>query len=124
MAFARRYVEGGGFLRGYAGMPLPAERFATWNFEAGPSISGDGLRLFGFYDRGRIWEMRGGSAKDRSDAGIGIAFLGSKSRLFGGNLALLSGLAMTVQFPIWLSHPPAGEQKFQFRWYFTFGKSL
>ncbi len=121
LAFSRRYVEGGGYLRGYAGQPLPAEQFLTANFELGSSGS---LRLFGFYDAGELWPVREGGSQTRSDAGVGLSFLGNKSRLFGGNLSMFSNLSARIYFPLWLSHPPAGEKQKQFRWYFSVGKSL
>jgi len=121
LAFSRRYVEGGGYLRGYAGLPLPAEQFLTANFELG---SRGRLRLFGFYDVGKLWPVRDGDSQTRSDAGVGLSFLGNKSRLFGGNLSLFSNLSARVYFPLWLSHPLPGEEQTQFRWSFAIGKSL
>ncbi len=121
LASSRRYVEGGGYLRGYAGLPLPAERLLTTNVEL--STSG-GLRLFGFYDVGKLWRVRDALAQTRADAGVGMALLGNKSRLFGGNLALFSNLSARIYFPLWLSHPPEGERRTQLRWYFALGKSL
>lgn len=122
-AFSRRYVEGGGFLRGYAGMPLPAERMLTANFELGPAGRGS-LRVFGFYDTGKVWPRRESLSFTRADAGLGISFLGNKSRFFGGNLSPFSNLSARVYFPIWLSAPPRGEKQTQFRWYFALGKSF
>lgn len=121
LASSRRYVEGGGYLRGYAGLPLPAERLLTTNIELGTR---GGLRVFGFYDAGKLWRVRDAMAQTRADAGVGIALLGNKSRLFGGNLALFSNLSARIYFPLWLSHPPEGEKRSQWRWYFALGKSL
>ncbi|MFQ5650045.1 MAG: M1 family aminopeptidase [bacterium] len=123
-AFSRRYVEGGGLLRGYAGSPLPAERFATVNFEVGPGQTFTIFRLFGFCDSGRIWTTRGANSFTRSDAGFGLKTAGDGVNLFGGNLSLLTGLSARLFFPLWLSDPPPGEKRTQFRWYFSLGKRL
>lgn len=121
LAASRRYVEGGGYLRGYAGLPVPAEKFLTANVELGTN---GGLRCFAFYDAGKIWTTRESEAQTRADAGVGFAFLGNKSRWFGGNLAMFSNLSARVYFPLWLSHPSIGEKQTQWRWYFALGKSL
>jgi hypothetical protein len=121
LASSRRYVEGGGYLRGYAGLPLPAEKFLTANFELGNRGS---LRTFAFYDIGKLWPQRDAEAQTRADAGLGFSFLGNKSRLFGGNLALFSNLSARLYFPLWLSDPPLREKQTQWRWYFALGKSL
>ncbi|MFQ6114480.1 MAG: M1 family aminopeptidase, partial [bacterium] len=123
-SFSHRYVEGGGFLRGYAGLPLPAERYTTLNVQLEPNKLFFIFRVFGFYDTGRIWRLRDGKSITRSDAGFGISFLGKKSPFFGGNLALFSNFSAKLFFPIWLSDPPAGEKEVQFRWYLSLGKSL
>jgi len=124
-SFKRRYVEGGGFLRGYAGQPLPAERLTTLNIEvstAKPLIFG--IRPFGFYDTGRIWSTRSSGSFTRSDVGFGLSFFGEELKLFGGNLALFEDLSIKALFPIWLSDPLPGEKKTQFRWYVSVGKGL
>ncbi len=123
-SFTRRYVEGGGFLQGYAGQPLPAESFATVNLELGHSRAFYIFKLFGFYDSGRIWHVGNKTAITRSDAGFGIKFFGEGLNLFGGNLGLFSNLSAKLFFPIWLSDPPPGEKRRQFRWYFSIGKGL
>lgn len=124
-AFSRRFVEGGGYLRGYAGQPLPAEKYATVNFEITPTrATVAALRPFLFYDAGRIWPIGGDDNFVRTGAGFGITFLANELQLFGGNLKLFENLSAKVYFPIWLSHPLPGEDKRQFRWYFTLGKSL
>jgi hypothetical protein len=117
-----RLVEGGGNLRGYTGTPLWAEKYATFNFELGPSATVAGFSLFGFYDRGLIWPTRDANSLTRANAGVALSFGGSSGRLFGANL--LSELALRVYFPFWLSHPLSGEKQQQFRWYFALGKSL
>lgn len=123
-SFSHRYVEGGGFLRGYAGLPLPAERYATVNLELVLKKRLFIFRPFGFYDTGRIWATRNGPVFTRSDAGVGLSFLFEELQLFGGNLGLFSGLTSKLFFPLWLSDPPTGEAKTQFRWYLSFGKAL
>lgn len=123
-SFKRRYVEGGGFLRGYAGQPLPAERFATLNVEVVPPNSLLIFKFFGFYDTGRIWQTRGSASFTRSDAGLGLSFFGDGFNFFGGNLGLFSDLSAKLFFPIWLSDPPPGEKQAQFRWYVSLGKGL
>jgi len=123
--FARRYVPGGGFLRGYHGQPLPATRYATLNAEvgtAGPVFLG--LRVFGFWDTGRIWQPNSSGSVVRSDAGFGLSFLGDTLDLLGGNLSLFADFALKAYFPIWLSHPLPGEPKTQFRWMLSIGKGL
>ena len=124
ISFRHRLVDGGGFMRGYVGQPLPAEQFASANMEFGPSGNVLGIRLFGFFDTGRVWQERQGSAKTVSDAGIALSLFGGGVPLFGGNVALLQNLAFRLYFPIWLSDPPPGSKKTKFRWYFTLGKSL
>lgn len=125
LAFSRRFVEGGGFLRGYTGQPLPAEKYATVNVEIATARSVFlALKPFAFYDTGRIWTTRNGDAFTRSDAGFGISFLGNELDLFGGNLALFADLSAKLVFPIWISDPLPGEDEGQFRWYFTLGKGL
>jgi hemolysin activation/secretion protein len=125
LAFSRRFVEGGGYLRGYSGQPLPAEKFATVNFELTTSRSYlFAMRPFVFYDTGKIWDVRGNNVIDRSDAGFGVSFLSDELNLFGGNLELFANLNAKVVFPIWLSDPLPGEKKHQFRWLFTLGKGL
>jgi hypothetical protein len=121
-ADAHRLVEGGGNLRGYTGMPLLAERYATFNFELGPSIKIAGLSSFLFYDGGVIWPTRDANSLTRANAGVALSFGGSQSRLFGA--ALFSELAFRVYFPLWLSHPLPGEKSQQFRWYFALGRAL
>ncbi|MGH7600737.1 MAG: hypothetical protein ACREOI_30645, partial [bacterium] len=111
-----------GNLRGYAGTPLLAERYTTFNLELGPSLKIAGLSPFIFYDRGAIWPVRDANSLTRANAGVALSFGGSQSRLFGATL--LSELALRVYFPLWLSHPLPGEKQRQFRWYFALGKSL
>ncbi len=123
-AFRRRYVEGGGFLRGYAGQPLPAERFATVNFELGLSRSIFIFKPIAFYDTGKIWQTRSSNAFTRSNAGLGLSFFEDGFNLFGGNVSLFADLSAKILFPIWLSDPLPGEKKRQFRWYFSLAKGL
>ncbi|MCG8608826.1 hypothetical protein MJD09_28045 [bacterium] len=123
-AFDRRHVDGGGYLRGYAGQPLPAERYATVNFELELSRSVIVFKPFGFLDHGSIWSRRGDPSFTRSDAGLGIKVFGDGVNLLGGNLSLFSNLSAKVYFPIWLSDPLPGKKKTRFRWYLTLGKSL
>lgn len=123
-AFKRRYVEGGGFLRGYAGQPLPAERFATLNFELGLSRAIFVFKPFAFYDTGKIWQTRDSDSFTRSNAGVGLSFLEDGFNLFGGNVSLFADLSAKILFPLWLSDPLPGEKKRQFRWYFSLGKGL
>jgi len=124
LALKRRYVEGGGFLRGYAGQPLPAERLATVNFELGLARSIFIFKPFAFYDTGRIWQTRDSDSFSRSNAGLGLAFFEDGFNLFGGNVSLFTNLSMKVLFPVWQSDPLPGEKKRQFRWYFSLGKGL
>ncbi|MFQ5752432.1 MAG: M1 family aminopeptidase [bacterium] len=123
-SFTHRYVAGGGYLRGYAGQPLPAKRYATINLEFGPARTFFIFKLFGFYDMGRIWGIQDSQSFTRSDAGFGLSFLGEGFNLFGGNLSLFSKLSAKLFFPLWLSEPPPGEAKRQLRWYFSLGKGL
>ncbi|NIR52148.1 hypothetical protein GWO43_26455 [candidate division KSB1 bacterium] len=123
-SFSRRYVEGGGYLKGYAGIPLPAERYATLNLELGLDKTFWLFKLFGFYDTGRIWPTRSSASVARSDAGLGLSFLFEELQLFGGNLGLFSDFGAKVYFPLWLSDPLPGEEQRQFRWYFSLGKGL
>ncbi|MFQ5677812.1 MAG: hypothetical protein ACE5G1_18130, partial [bacterium] len=120
----RRYVEGGGFLRGYAGQPLPAERYGTLNVELALSRTFIIFKPFGFYDTGRIWTTRDGDAFTRSDAGVGLSFFEDGFNLFGGNISLFANLSAKLFFPIWLSDPPPGEKHRQYRWFFSVGKGL
>ncbi len=124
-SFHRRYVEGGGFLRGYAGQPLPAERYTTVNLELGtarPLFLG--FKFFGFYDAGRVWTTRSQPSFTRYDAGVGFSLFGSAFKLFGGNLPLGESLSVKVLFPLWLSDPLPGEKHTQFRWYLAIGRAL
>lgn len=121
-AFSRQYIDGGGFLRGYAGAPLLAEQYASFNIEFGPSASVVGFSLFGFYDRGALWAGRSGDSFMRSDAGVAIAFGGAQSRFLGGSV--LSAFSARFYVPFYVSHPLPGEKKKQFRYYFTIGRSL
>lgn len=123
--FRRRYVQGGGFLRGYHGQPLPAERYTTLNLEwrtRDPALLG--LRLFGFFDTGRIWTTRQRNSFVRSDAGLGLSFLGDTIELFGSNLSLLGDFGVRIYFPLWLSDPLPGEKEAQFRWLISVGTGL
>ena len=125
LALRRRYVAGGGYLRGYAGQPLAAERYLTVNLELETEKSLFlGIRPLGFFDSGRIWPTRTAGSVIRSDAGFGFSWLGQELNLFGGNLALFSSLSAKLLFPIWISDPPPGERRRQMRWYFTLGKAL
>jgi hypothetical protein len=119
---SRQQVDGGGFLRGYTGTPLLAEKYATFNIEIGPSATLAGFSLFGFYDRGALWPARDGGSSTRSDAGVAIAFGGGQSRFLGGSLG--PGFSARFYAPFYLSHPLRGEKKSQYRYYFTLGKSL
>jgi hypothetical protein len=119
---ARRLVEGGGNLRGYTGTPLLAEKYASCNFELGPSFNILGFSPFVFYDRGAIWLARDAKSLTRANAGAALSFGGSQARLFGASF--LSELSARIYFPFWLSHPLPGEAKKQFRWYFALGKAL
>jgi len=119
---SRQQVDGGGFLRGYTGTPLLAEKYATFNIEIGPSATLAGFSLFGFYDRGALWPTRDGGSFTRSDAGIAISFGGGQSRFLGG--ALGSGFSARFYISFYLSDPLPGEKKKQYRYYFTLGKSL
>jgi hypothetical protein len=123
-AFDRRFVEGGGFLRGYAAQPLPAEHYVTSNFELGTSGNVWIFKPFAFYDIGRIWSIVGNGSFTRSDAGIGIALGEGGLDLFGGNLSLLANLQAKIFFPLWLSDPLPGVDNWKFRTYFTLGKAL
>lgn len=124
-AFERQVVEGGGFLRGYVGQPLPAERFTTLNFELTTQRAfALGIRPFGFYDSGRIWPTRSSHSFTRADAGFGLSLFGDEFGLFGGNLSLFQDLSIKASFPIWISDPLPGEKATQFRWYVSLGKTL
>lgn len=123
-AFSRRLVEGGAYLRGYAGQPLALDKYASINIEFGPSRSLLGLRWFSFYDIGRVWPAGGLASQTLADAGIGAAFGGRLSDLFGGNLPLFENFSARIYFPLWLSDPLPGEKATQFRWYFSIGKML
>ena len=120
--FTRQYVDGGGFLRGYAGMPLPVERYATLNLEAGPSGTILGFSLFGFFDRGAVWRDRHGHAVWRGDGGVALAFGGAQSRFLGGSV--FSAFSARFYVPFYLSHPLPNEEKYRFRYYFTIGRDL
>jgi len=122
--FGHRYLPGQGYLRGYAGQPLPAERFASVNLEIGLRRAFIPLRPFAFFDHGWIWPTRDAAPETRSDAGFGLALLGEGLNLFGGNLGLGETLSIKFWFPLWLSHPPPGQAQTQFRWYVSFGKAL
>ncbi len=119
---SRQQVDGGGFLRGYTGTPLLAEKYATFNIEIGPSATLAGFSLFGFYDRGALWPTRNGDSYTRSDAGVAIAFGGAQSRFLGGSLG--AGFSARFYIPFYLSDPLPGEKKKQYRYYFTLGRSL
>jgi hypothetical protein len=123
-SFDRRHVDGGGYLRGYAGQPLAAERHVTVNFELELSKSFVVFKPFGFLDHGSVWAKRGDPSFTRSDAGFGIKVFGEGVNLLGGNLSLFSNLSAKIYFPIWLSDQLPGEKKTRFRWYVTLGKSL
>ncbi|MGH7492517.1 MAG: M1 family metallopeptidase [bacterium] len=123
LAFKHRLVEGGGNLRGYTGTPLLVEKFATFNLELGPTHTFiGGLKLFGFYDRGLLWQTRHSSSFWRANAGAALSFGDSQARLFGSEV--LANLSFRVYFPFWVSHPLPGERKEQMRWYVALGKSL
>jgi len=119
---SRRLVEGGGNLRGYTGTPLPAEKYASCNFELEPNFNILGFSPFVFYDRGAIWPARDAESLTRANAGAALSFGGTQARLFG--FSFLSALSARIYFPFWLSHPLPGEAKKQFRWYFALGKAL
>jgi hypothetical protein len=55
---------------------------------------------------------------------VGFSFFEDGFDLFGGNVSLFTNLSVKVLLPIWLSDPPSGEEKRQFRWYFSLGKAL
>ena len=124
LAFSRRFVEGGGFLRGYVGQPLFAEKYATLNLEIETTKSLTIVKPFAFFDTGKVWLVETGKSIHRSDAGVGLTLLASQLPLFGGNLALFENLSAKLVFPVWLSKPLPGEKQARFRWYFTLGKSL
>ena len=124
LAFSRRFVEGGGFLHGYVGQPLFAEKYATLNLEFATSRNLTIVKPFAFFDTGKIWLADRGQSVRRSDAGVGLTFFGNQLPLFGGNLALFENLSAKQVFPLWLSNPLPGERQAQFRWYFTLGKAL
>ncbi len=125
LGFSRRFVEGGGFMRGYAGQPLPAERFVTANLEITTrEVMALAIRPFLFYDVGRIWSTRKDGGVGRGDAGFGFTFLGDELNLFGGNLSVFEDLNAKLVFPVWLSDPLPGEKHTKFRWYIVLGKSL
>lgn len=122
--FNRRFVEGGARLYGYAGRPMPLEKYVSYNFEFGLNREIFGTRWFGFYDEGLLWNERDGDHLRRADAGVGFRFLDFKSLFFGGNLPLFEGLSLRTYFPFWVSHPLPGEEKKAFRWFVAFGKKF
>lgn len=119
---SHRLAEGGGNLRGYTGMPLLAEKYATFNLELGTRFNIAGLSPFWFYDRGALWPDRDAQSLQRANAGVALNFGGSRARLFGATL--LSAVSFRIYFPYWLSHPLPGEKKQQYRWYFALGRPL
>ncbi len=122
--FGRRFVEGGARLYGYAGRPMPLEKYVSYNFELSSNHEFFGTRCFAFYDEGLLWNTRTGSHLRRADGGIGFRFLDFKSLFFGGNLPLFEELSLRMYFPLWVSNPLPGEEKSAFRWFMAFGKKF
>ena len=122
--FEHRFIEGGARLYGYAGRPLPLEKYASYNFELGLTHVLFGTRWFAFYNEGLLWTQRNSSHLRRADGGIGFRFFDFKSMFFGGNLPLFENLSLRVYFPFWVSHPLPGEEKTAFRWFVAFGKKF
>lgn len=99
------FVEGNGNLRGYYRQHLSGRAIGALNF----SLKLPYLPLALFYDFGNVWPdwERATVAGLKQDAGLEL------------DLNLIK-----FHFPFWLSHPPVGEKKFQYRWLVNLSTAL
>ncbi|MDZ7318451.1 MAG: M1 family metallopeptidase, partial [candidate division KSB1 bacterium] len=99
------FVEGDGNMRGYYRQHLAGRAIATMNF----SLKMPYLPLSLFYDIGNVWPDWKQSASNnlRQDAGLEL------------DLKVLK-----FHFPVWLSHPPIGEKKMEYRWLVNLNTAL
>jgi len=129
---------GGGNLRGYFNQNIPSKRTLATNIElrfpdAVPFLPMGRIPALGslfskfssvlFFDGARVSENNSLLPNQFIyDAGIGIRFAQIPSQT---NLFSSIGLnVIRVDFPLFISNPLAGEEKFKFRWVMTFTEIL
>lgn len=127
------HFAGGLNLRGYSGwwaqQNFRAENGVAANVELGfgqflPEIhSRIEIDAYAFFDFGMLGETIAGSwfpewHAAQQDAGIGLSFDLHDGRFFTQN----KPLTLRVDMPVWLSHPPDGEENLAFRWVVGIGK--
>ncbi len=143
----RLHAGGGGAVRGYSYQPgrdasgrtvLSGNRVLAFNLEAGlwnplnpllrklPFV-GRAMKfdLYAFVDAGSV-AMRPDGEYDLgawySDAGLGVRW---QPRWRGFPAWLFGDLAhLRIDFPLYLSHPAAGEQRFAYRWLVGLGRAF
>jgi len=129
---------GGGNLRGYFNQNIPSKRTLATNIELRFPLGGNDplgqipifrtifSKLTGvlFFDGAQVSENAFPKLSNKFiyDAGIGIRFAQIPSQT---NLFSSIGLnVIRVDFPLFVSNPLAGEEKFKFRWVMTFTEIL
>jgi hypothetical protein len=108
---------GGGFLRGYIAADSLGRMLSAVNVEVELVRFLFGLRLF--LDGGEVGQESFVPVKRwRWDGGISVS-MSLPSFGVGASLPLLERLGideLALDFPLYLSHPPAGEKRWRFRW--------
>ncbi len=135
----RKHIEplGGVGLRGYIEQNYADDRAYSANFELGfPSllpfirnfpVVGNLFNTVVFFDAGKIWgQGKRASLKDiKYDFGFGVrSDLFERFSSFTNVFSEIGLSAVRVDFPIYVSHPINGENKFKFRWVIGFEKTF
>ncbi len=126
--------NGDGFMRGYYKNNLSDDLITTLNGEVNFTRTFSYLGFVGkvisffnpkfFFDFGNVWsnEKEINWKAFKSDWGISISFIPEIDERITSQLERVNPLKslgindLRIDFPLYVSHPPAGEKKFQFRW--------
>lgn len=138
--FSRNFISnhsipnGDGFMRGYYKNNLSDDLITTLNGEVNFTRTFSYLGFLGriislfnpkfFFDFGNVWsnEKEFNWKALKSDWGISISIIPEIDERITNQLSRFNPFAnfgindFRVDFPLYVSHPPIGEKKFQFRW--------
>lgn len=106
------YAIGGGNVRGYVSHGLSGRGVLAATAEWRATLPVIPLQLAAFYDLGRL-QLPNGKDIVRRDAGIALAIDGRANGLLP---IFNSRFILRLDFPLYLSHPEAGERSWRFRW--------